>query len=154
MISNEDGLDPIAIPTEWKADRLSRVPYWVFQREDVYAREQKRLFRGRVWNYLCLEVEIPEIGDYVATYAGDTPVVVTRGNDGQIYAFENRCSHRGSLLALKDRGNVRSFTCVYHAWTYSLEGDLTVSLSRMASAAKGAWRRPSVWRRMRRTNFA
>jgi anthranilate 1,2-dioxygenase large subunit len=62
MISNEDGLDPIAIPSEWKADRLSRVPYWVFQREDVYVREQKRLFRGRVWNYLCLEVEIPEIG--------------------------------------------------------------------------------------------
>jgi anthranilate 1,2-dioxygenase large subunit len=125
MISNEDGLDPIAIPLEWKADRLSRVPFWVFQRQDVYAREQKRLFRGRVWNYLCLEVEIPEIGDYVATYAGDTPVVVTRGHDGQIYAFENRCSHRGSLLALKDRDNVKSFTCVYHAWTYNLEGDLT-----------------------------
>ena len=125
MISNEDRLDAIAIPLEWKADRLSRVPYGVFQRQDVYVREQKRLFRGRVWNYLCLEVEIPEIGDYVATYAGDTPVVVTRGHDGQIYAFENRCSHRGSLLALKDRDNVKSFTCVYHAWTYNLEGDLT-----------------------------
>jgi anthranilate 1,2-dioxygenase large subunit len=125
MISNEDRLDAIAIPLEWKADRLSRVPYWVFQRKDVYVQEQKRLFRGRVWNYLCLEAEIPEIGDYVATYAGDTPIVVTRGNDGQIYAFENRCAHRGSLLALKDRGNVRSFTCVYHAWTYNLEGDLT-----------------------------
>jgi len=125
MISNEDRLEAIAIPLEWKADRLSRVPYGVFQRQDVYVREQKRLFRGRVWNYLCLEVEIPEIGDYVATYAGDTPVVVTRGHDGQIYAFENRCSHRGSLLALKDRDNVKSFTCVYHAWTYNLEGDLT-----------------------------
>ena len=125
MISNEDRSDAIAIPLEWKADRLSRVPFWLFQREDVYLREQKRLFRGPVWNYLCLEVEIPEIGDYVATYAGDTPVVVTRGHDGQIYAFENRCSHRGSLLALKDRDNVKSFTCVYHAWTYNLEGDLT-----------------------------
>jgi anthranilate 1,2-dioxygenase large subunit len=125
MISNEDRSDAIAISLEWKADRLSRVPFWVFQREDVYVREQKRLFRGRVWNYLCLEVEIPEIGDYVATYAGDTPVVVTRGHDGQIYAFENRCSHRGSLLALKSRDNVKSFTCVYHAWTYNLEGDLT-----------------------------
>jgi anthranilate 1,2-dioxygenase large subunit len=125
MISNEDRSDAIAIPLEWKADRLSRVPYGVFQRQDVYVREQKRLFRGQVWNYLCLEVEIPEIGDYVATYAGDTPVVVTRGHDGQIYAFENRCAHRGSLLALKDRDNVKSFTCVYHAWTYSLEGDLT-----------------------------
>src|SRR5258708_1862884 len=125
MISNEDRSDAIAIPLEWKADRLSRVPFWLFQREDVYVREQKRLFRGPVWNYLSVEVESTEIGDYVATYVGDTPVVVTRGHDGQIYAFENRCSHRGSLLALKDRHNVKSFTCVYHAWTYNLEGDLT-----------------------------
>ena len=50
MISNEDRSDAIAIPLEWKADRLSRVPFWLFQREDVYVREQKRLFRGRVWN--------------------------------------------------------------------------------------------------------
>jgi hypothetical protein len=40
MIGIEDRLDAIAIPLEWKADRLSRVPYWVFQREDVYVREQ------------------------------------------------------------------------------------------------------------------
>jgi anthranilate 1,2-dioxygenase large subunit len=51
-------------------------------------------------------------------------VIVTRDRDGELYAFENRCSHRGSLLALEDRGNVRDFTCVYHAWTHSLQGDL------------------------------
>jgi anthranilate 1,2-dioxygenase large subunit len=121
----DGGLHRIDAPTVWEADRLSRVPYWVFQREDVYQREQKRIFQGNAWNYLCIEAEIPEIGDYVATHAGETPVIVTRGHDGQIYAFENRCAHRGALLALKNRGHVKDFTCVYHGWNYSLEGDLT-----------------------------
>lgn len=120
----QDG-QSIEAPTAWEPGTLSRVPYWLFQQADVYAREQRRVFQGDSWNYLCLEAEIPAIGDFVSTSVGDQPVIVTRGHDGQLYGFENRCAHRGALLALTDRGNVRDFTCVYHAWTYSLEGDLT-----------------------------
>lgn len=120
----QDG-QSIEAPNAWEPGTLSRVPYWLFQQADVYAREQRRVFQGDSWNYLCLEAEIPAIGDFVSTSVGDQPVIVTRGHDGQLYGFENRCAHRGALLALTDRGNVRDFTCVYHAWTYSLEGDLT-----------------------------
>lgn len=102
----------------------SQVPYWIFQREDVLALEREKLFHGPVWNFLCLAVELEKAGDFVATYVGETPVIVTRDTDGELYAFENRCAHRGSLLALEDRGNVKDFTCVYHAWTHSLQGDL------------------------------
>ncbi|MGH8111197.1 MAG: aromatic ring-hydroxylating dioxygenase subunit alpha [Rhodanobacteraceae bacterium] len=115
----------VAAPTAWPAGQLTRVPYWVFQRADVYAREQQRLFRGDSWNYLCTEAELPRPGDYVATQAGDTPVIAVRAEDGQIYAFENRCAHRGAVLAFKDCGHVKNFTCVYHAWSYNLHGDLT-----------------------------
>jgi len=115
----------IEAPSQWEPGLVTRVPYWVFQREDVYAREQERIYQGDSWNYLCLEAEIPTPGDFVATKIGDQPVIITRGNDGEIYGFENRCAHRGALLALTDRGHVKDFTCVYHAWTYSLEGDLT-----------------------------
>ena len=104
---------------------LTRVPYSVYQDQNIYATEQSRLFQGPCWNYLCLEVEVAGPGDYRATYAGETPVIVTRDQDGEIYAFENRCAHRGALLALRSRGNVKDFTCVYHAWTYNLQGDLT-----------------------------
>ncbi len=34
----------LALP--WPAEGLTRVPYWMFQRADVYAREQKWLFQG------------------------------------------------------------------------------------------------------------
>jgi anthranilate 1,2-dioxygenase large subunit len=104
---------------------LTRVPYWVFQDEDVYRAEQRDIFHGPFWSYLCLEAELAEPGDFCATFIGEQPVLVTRDTDGELYAFENRCAHRGALLAMTDRGHCRDFTCVYHAWTYNLQGDLT-----------------------------
>jgi len=103
---------------------LSRVPYWVYQEQDVYRQEQQRLFHGPFWSYLCLEVEVSEPGDFCTTFIGEQPVIVTRDVDGELYAFENRCAHRGALLAMVDRGHAQDFTCVYHAWNYSLQGDL------------------------------
>ncbi|MGD0434246.1 MAG: Rieske 2Fe-2S domain-containing protein, partial [Acetobacteraceae bacterium] len=107
----------------WPAG-LTRVPFWTYKDPDVLAREQKLLFEGPVWNYLCLETEIPNAGDWRATYVGEMPVVVARDYDGGIVAFENRCAHRGALICLDDGGNAREFQCVYHAWRDDLRGNL------------------------------
>jgi anthranilate 1,2-dioxygenase large subunit len=104
---------------------LTRIPYWLFQRESIYRDEQKHIFRGEAWSYLCLERDIAEPGDFRRTFVGDASVIVTRHEDGEIYAFENRCAHRGALIALDDHGkNKKDFSCVYHAWTYDLQGNL------------------------------
>ncbi len=52
-------------------------------------------------------------------------MVVVRDDDGEIYAFENRCAHRGALIALEKSGRADDFQCVYHAWSYNRQGDLT-----------------------------
>lgn len=110
---------------EWP-EGLTRVPYWAFQREDIYAREQARLFQGPFWSFLCLEAEVKAPGDWRASQVGDAPVVVARDADGELYGFENRCAHRGALLALDHQGKAATgFTCVYHGWSYSLQGELT-----------------------------
>ena len=111
-----------AIP-EWTGD-TTRVPYWIYQNDQVRRQEQDKIFSGPTWNYLCLEAEIPNQGDFVTTFIGELPVIVVRGPDNEVYAFENRCAHRGALIALEDRGNAEDFTCVYHAWRYDLEGNL------------------------------
>ena len=103
---------------------LTRVPYGVYADADIHRVEAQRIFHGPTWNYLCLEVELPTSGSYRTTFVGETPVVVVRGDDGEIYAFENRCAHRGALIALDKAGRVDGFQCVYHAWSYSLQGDL------------------------------
>ncbi len=109
----------------WPPEGLTRVPYWVYQDEVVYAREQERIYRGAAWNFLGLEAELPNPGDYKTTFVGEMPVVVTRDETGALNCFENRCAHRGALLCLKDHGSAKEIACVYHNWTYDLRGNLT-----------------------------
>ena len=108
----------------WKSPSLTRIPYGVYGDADVLQQEQERIYRGPNWNYLCLEAELPESGSYRTTFVGDTPVVVVQDTDGEIYAFENRCAHRGALIALEKSGKADNFQCVYHAWSYNRQGDL------------------------------
>jgi anthranilate 1,2-dioxygenase large subunit/terephthalate 1,2-dioxygenase oxygenase component alpha subunit len=108
----------------WPADTLTRVPYWVYQDPANYERELRRIFEGPVWNYVCLESDVAERGQFRTTFVGEMPVIVVRGEDGAIHAFENRCAHRGALIALDDAGTARRFQCIYHAWSYNLRGDL------------------------------
>jgi anthranilate 1,2-dioxygenase large subunit/terephthalate 1,2-dioxygenase oxygenase component alpha subunit len=107
----------------WPAG-ISRVPYWLYQDPEILRAEQKRIFEGPAWHFLCLEVDIGNEGDYRTTHVGEMPVIVVRGKEGRIHAFENRCAHRGALIAFDDAGSVKDFTCAYHAWRYDLEGNL------------------------------
>ena len=108
----------------WPADTLTRVPYWVYQDPANYERELRRIYEGPVWNYVCLESDVAEPGQFRTTFVGEMPVIVVRGETGEIHAFENRCAHRGALIALDDAGSAKRFQCIYHAWTYNLRGDL------------------------------
>lgn len=101
----------------------SRVPYRVFSSQEVYEREQECIYRGPTWNFLGLEAEIPKLNDFKSTFVGDTPVVVTRTEEG-LACWVNRCAHRGAMVCREKRGNAASHTCVYHQWSYDCEGDL------------------------------
>jgi anthranilate 1,2-dioxygenase large subunit len=111
-------------PSDWPAGDFSRVPYSSFTDPKIYEREQERIFRGPVWNYLCMEIEISKPGDFVNTWVGDLSVIASRAEDGSIHAFENSCAHRGARITDKVRGNTRRHSCPYHLWTYSLKGEL------------------------------
>jgi len=100
------------------------VPYDAFTSPDYYEREQQQIFRGEVWSFVGLDAELAKPGDYKATFIGDTPVIITRDNDGALHAMQNRCAHRGALVCREPRGNADSLQCVYHQWTYDLAGRL------------------------------
>lgn len=112
-------------PIQWAGPGLTRIPFALYSDAQTATDEQARIFRGETWNYLCLDAELSESGSYRTTFAGETPVVVVRDEDGEIYAFENRCAHRGALIALEKSGRAENFQCVYHAWSYNRQGDLT-----------------------------
>lgn len=69
--------------------------------------------------------EIPSAGDYFLENIDITnnSVIITRGLDGVIRGFHNVCMHRGTQLLFQNYGNVRGrVSCIYHGWSYSLEG--------------------------------
>jgi anthranilate 1,2-dioxygenase large subunit len=121
----------------WPAEGATRVPYWVYQDQDLYREELQRIWRGPTWSYLCLEAELPEPQCFVSTTVGDMPVVVTRDARGALHAWENRCAHRGALICMQARGKTERFTCIYHNWTYDHAGNLASVAFRKGIAGKG-----------------
>lgn len=109
----------------WPGQGVHQVPYRVYTDPEIYAEEQQRIFRGAVWNFIGMESEVPETGDFVTRYAGDTPVVMVRDEEGAINVLVNQCCHRGNLVCTKSKGNEDHLTCVYHNWIYDLKGNLT-----------------------------
>ena len=121
----------------WPALDYSRVPYRLYHDQDVYEREQERIFRGPVWSYLGLDCEIPNPGDFRASYVGDTPVIVNRDAEGAVHAFVNRCAHRGAVVRRELSGNAQNHICLYHQWCYGLDGGLKSIPFRRGIRGKG-----------------
>jgi len=123
----------------WPNADYTRTPFRVFQDADIYEREMERLFKGPTWNYLGLEAEIPEPDDYRTTQVGNVAVVVTRGKNGSVNAFVNRCAHRGATVVRREFGKADSHTCIYHQWCYSPEGSLLGVPYRRGVAGQGGY---------------
>jgi anthranilate 1,2-dioxygenase large subunit len=121
----------------WPALDYSRVPYRLYHDRELYDREQEKIFRGPVWNYLALEAEVPQPGDFRAAYVGDTPVIVNRDRNGELHAFVNRCAHRGALVRRELAGNAAEHICIYHQWCYAPDGRLTAIPFRRGVRGKG-----------------
>jgi Rieske 2Fe-2S family protein len=73
---------------------------------------------SRTWQYAGHVGDLPEPGDYLTAKAGDQPVLVLRGYDGELRAYRNVCRHRGSELLSGDGHCKKAIRCRYHGWTY------------------------------------
>lgn len=120
----ESVLEMPARQREWPAEGWTRVPYWIYTDPQLYARELDTFFYGPSWNYVALDCEIPNPGDYKRAWIGERQVVVVRAKDASIHVWENRCAHRGARVVWQNKGRVDSFTCAYHQWNFALDGKL------------------------------
>ncbi len=89
----------------------------------VFKREQKRIFR-RTWQYVGLTEQVARPGDFFTSRIDTVPLVIARDEAGQLRGFVNVCRHRGSQLVPDGCGNRKTLQCLYHAWTYNLDGSL------------------------------
>jgi Rieske 2Fe-2S family protein len=92
----------------------------------VWEDEQEKIWWGD-WVCAGRTEEIPNPGDYVVRDIGGESIFIVRNDAGELRAFYNVCSHRGTkfLDAAGGTQNARkAFVCPYHAWTFNLNGEL------------------------------
>jgi Rieske 2Fe-2S family protein len=90
----------------------------------VFEWEQRHFFGGG-WMCVARSEQVAEPGGQRAEATGPGSVLLVRGEDGALGAFANTCRHRGhELLPCGESAQQRMIICPYHAWTYSLAGDL------------------------------
>ena len=111
-----------------QVDEIYQVPVENYYDPVRFESEKKKIFR-RLPLTLATTAEIPDVGDYKAMEAAGMQVLITRNREGNIKAFVNMCSHRGARLAPEGKGQAHKFTCPYHAWTFSPDGDLVAIYS-------------------------
>ena len=73
---------------------------------------------------IALSAELKENNSYKATKAIDTPLLITRGEDGVVRTFINICKHRGAPVCPEGIGKKSKFNCTYHGWMYDNTGNL------------------------------
>ncbi|HEV2212095.1 MAG TPA: aromatic ring-hydroxylating dioxygenase subunit alpha, partial [Gammaproteobacteria bacterium] len=97
-------------------------PAYAYADSEFHRFEQAAVF-ARSWQLIGRATELKDVGDHVVGEIAGKPVILVRGNDGQLRGFYNVCRHRAGPLALVN-GNARQLQCKYHGWTYTLEGQL------------------------------
>jgi phenylpropionate dioxygenase-like ring-hydroxylating dioxygenase large terminal subunit len=88
----------------------------------VHELELERIF-GRSWQFAGHDSLLRNPGDHITCVAGRIPIVVLRDLEGELRAYVNICSHRGHPVVLES-GCRKSLQCMYHGWTYGLDGSL------------------------------
>ena len=118
LAANRDRVGPppgaVAVPP---------IPVERYRDRAMYAIEQERVWR-RSWLYAGHISEFVEAGAYKTFDRSGAPIVIVRGDDGEIRAFYNSCRHRGAAVARDACGTARRLTCQYHSWSYDLRGEL------------------------------
>ncbi len=101
----------------WSLDREFYLNPEVFDVDKNAIWKQHWLFAG----FTC---EIPNPGDYITYNVIHEPIIIIRGDEGEVYAHHNTCRHRGSVICTEESGNEPNLVCPYHNWVYAKNGSL------------------------------
>lgn len=104
-------------------DRVTHSPISRYSSPERFEREHAMIFRRKPV-IAAHSTELRGENAFIARKFLGLPLLLTRDGDGKVHAFLNVCRHRGARLERSDQGCKRLFTCPYHAWTWTNQGDL------------------------------
>ena len=116
--------DAVLARLDGPPEKVRGLPNEVFTSQAFFELEQQTLFT-RCWTFAgVVASELPEVGDVRPVEVAGQPLLLIRGADGEIRVFHNVCPHRGAKLVDEPTHVEKALTCVYHAWSYGLDGRL------------------------------
>ena len=91
--------------------------------KEVFEREREIVF-NRCWLYVGHDSEVGKPGSFLTRMVGAYSILFNRDAAGEVHAFHNLCTHRGTLLTTEKCGHAKAFTCPYHGWVFRSNGKL------------------------------
>ncbi len=109
--------------TNVDAGGIRHNPTWVYTCPDLAEKEWQTFYRDHP-QVIGASSDLPGPGTFMTTNDFGTPVLATRNAKGAFHAFVNVCRHRGVMLEAETSGKRSRFSCPFHGWTYTNEGQL------------------------------
>ncbi|MCU0567120.1 MAG: aromatic ring-hydroxylating dioxygenase subunit alpha [Oculatellaceae cyanobacterium Prado106] len=114
-------VSPDSIPSQLQRSFLAGALY---TDADLLPLEQQHIFR-QTWLYVGQAEDLMRSSTVRAIEVAGTSVLITRDQDSTLRAFHNLCPHRAALFCREPGAYaLKHLVCPYHAWTYSLAGNL------------------------------
>lgn len=104
-------------------EQAETLPAVLYTSAEVFAHEQRVVF-AHSWQLVAPVEHLVAPGDHVVTEVAGVPLILVRGEDGDLRALHNVCRHRAGPLATCDGRGAKALRCQYHGWTYTLSGQL------------------------------
>jgi choline monooxygenase len=104
-------------------ERARTIPSSWYRDAELFDAECRAVF-ANTWQVAGRADQVQQPGAYLTTEIAHEPILVVRGEDGNLRAFANVCRHRAARVALEPAGQASRFRCRYHGWTYDLAGRL------------------------------
>ena len=101
----------------------------LFEAYDVFSAEMAQIFT-KPWLAVDHASRLAADGNFVRAEIGSRSVVVVRESEDKIHALRNACLHAGYRICEEASGQADHLFCVYHGWSYALDGRLTDPLLR------------------------
>ena len=110
-------------PTSTDVEAVRALPASWYTSQEMYQLERRAIFSKR-WLLTTHKLRFKEPGDYLRYEIADFQFVLCKDREGNINAFHNVCRHRAFPVVTEAKGNAKIFACLYHGWSYGLNGKL------------------------------
>jgi phenylpropionate dioxygenase-like ring-hydroxylating dioxygenase large terminal subunit len=99
------------------------LPQPFYTSQEIFDLEWQTIWKAN-WIFAATIADIPKQGDYVVYNILNESIIIIRGNNGEVYAHYNTCTHRGSIICQGSKGNAAKLICPYHQWVFDKDGRL------------------------------